>query len=129
MFEYMSAGNHHHQAFKSHRLVGISGNVVTIAAELFSPDGSTFQTTITHRLNAPESIEVSMSGGVFSEARFTHFYTAPGDKTEVDLAGDFPVLPGMTEADELNLIEGFFTMLYAEDAATFKSRTAEAVTN
>ena len=107
VFEYMSAGNHHHQAFKPPARWHFS-NVVTIAAELFSPDGSTFQTTITHRLNAPESIEVSMSGGVFSEARFTHFYTAPGDKTEVDLAGDFPVLPGMTEADELELDRGLF---------------------
>ncbi len=46
IFRYMSAGNHPHQAFKSHRLVGVSGNVVTLESEIYNPDGSTFQTTI-----------------------------------------------------------------------------------
>src|SRR5208282_256949 len=32
LFDYMSKGNHKHQAFKSHRFVGINGNVVTIEA-------------------------------------------------------------------------------------------------
>jgi hypothetical protein len=38
----MSAGNHPHLAFKSHRLAGIAGNVVTLDAEVYNPDGTTF---------------------------------------------------------------------------------------
>ena len=44
VFKYMSRGNHHHAAFKSHTLVGIAGNDVTVEAEIFNPDGSTFMT-------------------------------------------------------------------------------------
>ena len=53
IFQYMSAGNHPHVAFKSHRLVGVSGNVVTVEAEVYNPDASAFKTTITHKLIAP----------------------------------------------------------------------------
>ena len=33
IFRYMSAGNHPHAAFKSHRLAGITDNVVTIGRD------------------------------------------------------------------------------------------------
>ena len=60
VFRYMSAGNHHHAAFKSHRLVGVSDNVVTLDAEIYNPDGSTFTTTIKHKLNRPKGVETTM---------------------------------------------------------------------
>ena len=123
IFEYMKEGGHVHQAFKSHRRTGIEGNVVTIEGEIYNPDGSTFKTTITQKLNYPKSIETTMDGGAFSGARFNHIYTAMGNKTNVDLEGTFPVIPGMSEGDELNMIDQFFTMIYTEDAATLKSRS------
>ena len=93
VFRYMSAGNHPHAAFKSHRLVGVQSDVVTIDAEVYNPDGSTFQTTIEHRLNPPTGIESRMIGGAFDGARFTHSYTPAGGATKVDLEGDFPSSP------------------------------------
>jgi len=121
VFNYMSSGDHHHAAFKSHTLVGIVGNEVTVEAEIFNPDGSTFMTTITHRLNPPKGIETTMSGGAFSGANFTHSYTDADGKTIVDLEGNFPAFPGMTESDELKMIDDFFTMVFAEDTETLKS--------
>ena len=64
-----------------------------------------------------------MSGGAFSGARFVHSYTSLGSKTKVDLEGNFPAFPGMPEADELNMINDFFTMIFAEDTETLKSRS------
>lgn len=121
VFRYMSAGDHHHVAFKSHKLVGVSNDVVTLAAEVYNPDGSTFTTTIKHKLNPPRGIETTMIGGAFDGARFTHSYTPTGGKTKVDLEGDFPAFPGMSEADELKMIDGFFAMVFAEDMATLRS--------
>jgi len=121
VFEYMSAGNHPHAAFKSHRLVGVSGGVVTAEAEIDNPDGSTFQTTIEHRLDPPKGIETTMIGGAFDGARFVHTYTPVGGQTRVDLEGDFPALPGMSEADELEMVDGFFTMVFNEDSATLRT--------
>lgn len=121
VFRYMSAGDHHHVAFKSHKLVGVSDDVVTLAAEVYNPDGSTFTTTIKHKLNPPKGIETTMIGGAFDGARFTHSYTPTGGRTKVDLEGDFPAFPGMSEADELKMIDGFFTTVFAEDTATLRS--------
>ena len=56
-----------------------------------------------------------MRGGPFDGARFTHSYTPLGDQTKVDLEGDFPSLPGMSEAEELGMIDGFFSGVFAED--------------
>jgi heme-degrading monooxygenase HmoA len=121
IFEYMSAGNHPHQAFKSHRLVGVDGNVVTVAVEAYNPDGSTNQMTVEHTLDAPNEIVTTMSGGHFDGACFTLSYTPVGGSTKVDIVGDFPALPGMPEADELAMLDGFFTMVLGEDAETLRT--------
>jgi heme-degrading monooxygenase HmoA len=121
LFQYMSAGGHPHAAFKSHRLVGLDGNLVTVAAEVYNPDGSTFETTIEHRLDPPNGIQTTMHGGPFDGARFVHSYTPLGERTRVDLEGDFPALPGMSEADELEMIDGFFTTVFDEDTATLST--------
>ena len=120
VFNYMSVGNHPHAAFKSHRLVSASGNVVTLEAEIYAPDGSTFNTTITHKLNPPKGLETTMKGGAFNGARFVHSYTPMGGKTKVDVEGDFPAFPGMSESDELKMIDGFFSQVFAEDTATLR---------
>jgi hypothetical protein len=121
VFRYMSAGNHQHAAFKSHRLVGVSGDVVTVEAEIYNPDGSTFSTTIEHRLDPPTGVETTMIGGAFDGARFTHRYTPVDGETKVDLEGDFPAMPGMAESDELAMIDGFFTMAFDEDTVSLRT--------
>jgi heme-degrading monooxygenase HmoA len=121
VFEYMRAGNHPHQAFKSHRLVGVDGNLITLAVEAYNPDGSTTEMTVEHRLDPPREIVTSMIGGHFDGARFTHSYTSLGDCTKVDLEGEFPALTGISEAEELAMIDGFFTMVFGEDAETLRT--------
>jgi hypothetical protein len=121
VFAYMSVGDHHHEAFRSHRLVGVEGDVVTVVAEISNPDGSTFETTIEHTLDRPRGIVTTMSGGPFDGARFTHSYTSVGDRTSVDLDGEFPELPGMPAADELAMIDGFFTMVFGEDEVSLRT--------
>ena len=121
VFKYMSAGNHPHVGFKSHRLLSVVEDVVTLTAEVYMPDGSTFGMTIKHKLDRPKGIETTMIGGHFDGARFFHAYTPIGGKTKVDLEGDFPAFPGMSEADELKMIDGFFTKLFAEDTATLRT--------
>lgn len=120
IFKYMKTGNHSHRSFKSHKLIGVSGNVVTIDAEIYNQDGTTFNTTIIHKLNPPKGIETTMKGGAFNGAVFTHTYTPMGDKTKVDLEGEFPEFPGKSESDELKMIDGFFTEIFSEDKATLQ---------
>ena len=127
VFRYMSAGNHPHAAFRRHELVGVVGNVVTVSAEIYNPDGSTFATTITHTLNRPDGVETTMTGGAFDGARFRHKYTpVDGGQTKVDLDGEFPTMVGVNDADLLAMIEGFFTMAFSEDAETLRTWSALA---
>lgn len=126
IFAYMSAGGHSHAAFKRHELVGIQGNVVTVVSEVYNPDGSTFEMTIEHVLDPPYGIETTMSGGPFDGARFTHSYTPVDGGTRVDLEGDFPALPGMSEGEELAMIDGFFTTVFDEDAVSLRTGSAHA---
>jgi thioredoxin-dependent peroxiredoxin len=118
IFRYMSVGGHPHAAFKSYDLLATEGNQLTFSAEVYNPDGTTFDMTVKHTLNAPRSIETQLIGGAFSGARFTISYTPVGSATKVDLDGEFLTVPGMSEADELKMIDGFFTTIFTEDAAT-----------
>jgi hypothetical protein len=63
-----------------------------------------------------------MIGGAFDGARFVHRYTPVGAATRVDLEGEFPEVSGMTEAAELEMIDGFFSMIFAEDTETLRTR-------
>jgi alkyl hydroperoxide reductase subunit AhpC len=120
IFQYMSTGGHPHAALKRYELVSATDELVTAAAEIYNPDGSTFTTTISHRLNYPNGIETTMTGGAFDGARFTLSYTPRGDSTQVDLEGTFPPMAGMSESEQLSMIDGFFTMIFAEDTATLR---------
>jgi len=120
MFRYMKLGGHKHAAFKSLKLVGVSGNVVTLEAEIYNPDGTTFKTAVIHKLNPPKGLETTMTGGAFAGARFRHTYTPMGNRTKLDLEGDFPAMPGMNETDELKMIDGFFTTVFTEDNANLQ---------
>jgi hypothetical protein len=62
-----------------------------------------------------------MIGGAFDGARFTHAYAPIDGHTRVDLSGEFPEMPGMSEGDELAMIDGFFTMVFGEDAETLRT--------
>ena len=47
-------------AFKRHELESVADNLVTLEAEVYNPDGSTFTTSVTHRLNVPDGVETRM---------------------------------------------------------------------
>ena len=47
-------------------------------------------------------------------------YIPMGNRTKLDLEGDFPAMPGMSEADELKMIDEFFTTVFTEDNANLQ---------
>jgi len=50
-----------------------------------------------------------------------------GDATIASLEAEFPLLPGMTESDEIKMLDGFFATACAEDAATPRMWSMAAV--
>ncbi len=70
IFAYMRDGDHPHQAFKTHRVVSVDGNLVTVAVEGNNPDGSTTEMAVQHRLHRrPGWLELDGSYGSVSPAR------------------------------------------------------------
>ena len=120
IWKYMNSDEHKHAAFKSFKLVSQSGNLATVAVEIYNPDGTTHNATITHTMNPPKGFETTISGGPLDEAKFSHSYTEMGSKTKVDLEGDFKPIPGMSESDHLKMLDNFFTTAFTEDNANLQ---------
>jgi hypothetical protein len=64
-----------------------------------------------------------MNGGTFNGARFVLSYSQVMNGTKLDLEGDFPAIHGMSEPDQLKMINDFFTIIFTEDIATLKARS------
>ena len=121
LWKYLSSEEHTHSAFKSYRVASESGNEVTIDAELFNPDGkTTSKATFTHRMNPPTSWETTVKGGAMDGAVFKHTYTPMGDKTKVELKGDYKAIPGMSESAQLKMLDDFYTTGFKEDNANLQ---------
>jgi ligand-binding SRPBCC domain-containing protein len=129
IWNYMTAHEHRHAAFKSYRVVQTSGNQVTVEAEIYNPDKTTQNATIKHTMNPPKGFETTISGGPMDGARFSHVYTPMGDKAKVDLEGDFRPIAGMQEADQRKMLDDFFTMAFNEDNANLQKIRQESSTS
>jgi hypothetical protein len=116
-----SEQDHQHKAFKSSRTTSTSGNVATVEAEVYNPDGrTTSRATFRHMLNPPEGFETAVTGGPMDGTRFKHTYTALGDRTRVEMEGDFKAVPGMSEAAQLKFLDDFWAQMFDEDNANLR---------
>lgn len=120
VFNYMRGGDHRHIGFRRHKLIDAHNDEVTLEAEVYHPDGSTFTSLIVHTLKPPNRIDTAIFGGALDGARFSQVYCATPIGTQVDVEGDFPTYPATSEADGLKLIDGFLTILFAEDAMSLR---------
>jgi hypothetical protein len=116
-----SEDDHKHSFLKSSKVLGMSGNTVTVENESYSPDGkTTYMSTATHAMNPPQGMESSIKGGPMDGARWKLTYTPMGDRTKVDMEGDFSPLPGMDEKVMWKMLDDFFTNAFNEDNANLK---------
>jgi hypothetical protein len=53
-------------------------------------------------------------------AKIKHTYTPMGNKTKVELKGDFRAMPGLAESAQLKMIGDFFTISFNEDNANLQ---------
>ena len=121
IWRYMATDEHTHAAFKSFKILNESGNEVSFEAEIFGPDGKTTQKAIIkHTMNAPKGFATSMTGGPMDGANFRHTYIAMGEKTKVEMEGDFKPIPGMDEATQTKMIDEFFSTAFKEDNENLK---------
>jgi hypothetical protein len=120
VWKYMPAADHQHSAFKSYNVVSQSGNQVTAKAEIYNPDRTTQTSTIEYTMTPPREMNSKVTGGAMDGARFTNTYTPMGEKTRIEIEGDFTPIPGVTKVDQLKSIDAFFTTAFNEDNANLQ---------
>jgi len=120
VWKYMPAADHQHSAFKTYNVVNQSGNHTTVKAEIYNQDRTTQTSTFEYTMTPPKQMNTTITGGMMDGANFTHTYTPMGDKTRVDVEGDFKPIPGVSESEQLKSIDAFFTTAFNEDNANLQ---------
>ena len=121
VWKYLSGTEHTHSGFKSYKVASQSGNEVTIDAEVFNPDGKTTSKAIfKHIMNPPVGWQTTVKGSAMDGAVFNHTYTPMGNKTKVELKGDYKAIPGMSESAQIKMLDDFYTTGFNEDNANLQ---------
>ena len=121
VWKYLSGTEHTHSGFKSYKVASQSGNEVTIDAEVFNPDGKTTSKAIfKHIMNPPIGWQTTVKGSAMDGAVFNHTYTPMGNKTKVELKGDYKAIPGMSESAQIKMLDDFYTTGFNEDNANLQ---------
>ena len=113
-------GLHKHRAIPATKLLKAEGNVVVQEMQFVNPDGKgTHWETWRLTMNPPRGYQVEAIAGPTKGTKFSQTYTAMGDKTRVEVEGDWQV-PGVDEATIRKMTLGFLEEAFNEDNAALK---------
>jgi len=113
-------GIHQHRAIPATKVLEAKGNVVVQEMQLVNADGKgTHWETWRLTLNPPTGYHVEAIAGPTKGTKFSQKYTPMGDKTRVDVEGDWHV-PGVDDASIKKMTLAFFAEAFNEDNAALK---------
>ena len=110
---------HSHGAVKVTGMRDQSEKGLTLDLEVKNPDGSTHTESWKITMNPPKSMSTEVLSGPMKGSKHTHTYTPMGQKTKVEVEGEF-VAQGMDEASTKKAVLGMFEMVFNEDNANLK---------
>ena len=115
-----SPGTHVHRAIKASKVLEAKGNVVVQEMQFLNADGKdTHWETWRLTMNPPRGYTVEAIAGPTKGTRFSQTYTPMGDKTRVDVEGDW-VMPGADDATIKKMTLAFLGEAFNEDNAALK---------
>ncbi len=111
---------HNHQMIASAKTLEQKDNAVVQEWEMRNPDGKTTRKE-TWRLvfNPPTGFEMEALAGPSKGTRYLNKYTPMGEKTRVEVDGDFR-MQGMDEATTKKAALGFLAQVFDEDTANLR---------
>ncbi len=113
-------GVHNHRSIVGSRTVEEKGNAVTQEWEMRNPDGKTTRKeTWKMVFNPPTGFEMESLAGVSKGTRYVNNYTPTGNKTRVQVDGEFH-MQGMDEATTKKAALGFLAEVFDEDSASLR---------
>lgn len=108
---------HTHRAIRGMKTLEEKGNAMTREVEFLNPDGKTTRKeTWKFVLNPPHGFEMEALEGASKGTKYTHRYTPLGNRTRVEVEGDFHI-QGMDEATTRQAALGFLSQVFDEDQA------------
>jgi len=122
IWRYMNAGeqDHQHRSSRITKVLEQKGNTMVLEAEVRNATGSgTHKETWKFIMNPPKSWDTEYLSGPMKGTKHTHTYTSIGDKTKVEVAGDFRV-EGFDEAATRKAILAYLEEVFNEDNAALK---------
>ena len=120
IWKYMAGENHEHSFIKSTKILSQSGNQMSIEQEILNPDGTTYRSRLDQTINPPTGWEGTFSGGPIDGATMKHTYIPMGNRTKVELKADHRPMPGVSESEQLKMIDEFYTRAFDEDNANLQ---------
>jgi len=111
--------NHQHRAFQVTKVLNQKGNAMTIEAKVANPAGGMDSEKFVMTMNPPKGFTLEYLSGAMKGSKQTHTYTPMGNKTRVDVEGEF-VGKGMDDATIKKNILGYYAMAFEEDNANLK---------
>jgi ligand-binding SRPBCC domain-containing protein len=121
VWKYINDENGHaHSAVKFTKVLEQNDKGMTAELEVKHPDGSSHMETWKMTMNPPKSHLTEVLAGPMKGSKYTHTYTPMGNKTKVQVEGDFTG-QGMDDASTKKAVLSMFEMVYNEDNANLRN--------
>lgn len=110
---------HQHKSFKV-TSTEEQGNAMIMHADVANPGGmGTHKETWKMVVNSPKGFELEYLAGPMKGSRHTHTYTPVGNKTRVEVSGEFRA-EGMDDESTKRAVLAYFAEVFEEDQAAMK---------
>jgi ligand-binding SRPBCC domain-containing protein len=111
---------HAHSSLSFTKVLEQSDKGMTAEVQMKNPDGSSHTETWKFTMNPPKSHLTEVLSGPMKGSKYTHTYTPMGNKTKVQVDGEFNA-QGMDDAATKKAVLGMFEMVFNEDNANLRN--------
>lgn len=121
VWKYINDQNgHSHSGMKFTKVLEQSDKGMTAELEVKNPDGSYHKETWKMTMNPPKAHTTEILAGPMKGSKHTHTYSPMGNKTKVQVEGEFTA-QGMDDAATKKAVLAMFEMVFNEDNANLKN--------
>jgi hypothetical protein len=114
-------GVHNHRSIVGAKTLEEKGGAVVQETEFLNPDGKTTRKENWRFVfNPPKGFEMESLSGITKGTRYSHRYTPMGNKTRVEVEGDFK-MQGMDDASTKKAALGFLSEVFEEDRVNLRN--------
>lgn len=113
-------GRHEHKSFRTEKVLEQKENTMVVEADVTNPDGQgSHKETWKFIMEPPKGFRMEYLSGPMKGSTHSHTYTAMGDRTKVEVDGDFRI-QGLDDTQTRKAILDYFANVFHEDSEALK---------